>query len=67
MSEETKKELDELKFRINVNREMNNMLDCLFSRDDKRCNQCEKVNTCSFLMDAVFVYRNQTKQHDPHG
>jgi hypothetical protein len=61
MSEETNKELDELKFRTTVNSEMNNMLDCLFSRDDKKCNQCNKVSTCRFLMEAVIAYRNQIK------
>jgi len=66
MSEETRRELDELKLRMNVKREMNNMLDCLLNRAEKKCKQCTKVNTCSVLMEAVFACRNQMKKHIVH-
>ena len=67
MGEETDKELDKLKSEINVNREINNMLDCLLSKAEKKCKQCRNVHTCSVLMEAVIAYRNQLKKHAPHG
>jgi len=67
MGEETDKELEELKSGINVNRAMNNMLDCLLRSAEKKCKECRKVHTCSILMEAVIAYRNQPKKHDPHG
>lgn len=42
---------------------INAMLECLLSQDGMNCNTCKKCNdvdTCCFLMDAVFVihYKN---------
>jgi hypothetical protein len=67
MVEETDKKLDELKSSIDVNRALNAMIDCLLSNTEKKCKHCKKVHTCSLLTEAVIAYRNQTRQHDPHG
>jgi hypothetical protein len=57
MSDELGKELDKLKLQIEANRAINKMLNCMFRRDDKKCNKCKNVNACSFLMGAVFGCR----------
>jgi hypothetical protein len=39
---------------------INSMLECLLNRDDKsckKCNNCEKVDACCFLMELVVVSR----------
>ena len=59
MNDETGKELDKLKLKVEVNRAINKMLDCMFSRDDKKCNQCKDVDACSFLTGAVFGCRER--------
>lgn len=40
------------------------MLECLFSQDElncKKCKNCEKVDACCFLSEAVFVYHYKYK------
>jgi hypothetical protein len=41
-----------------VREEISTMLDCLLNRDlkCKDCKNCEKVDACCFISEAVFVY-----------
>ena len=39
---------------------INSMLECLLKREDRscrKCNNCEKVDACCFLMESVAVSR----------
>ena len=50
----------------NVNKtkeEINTMLDCLLSKDSgcKNCKDCERVDVCCFLMEAVIVSQHIDK------
>jgi hypothetical protein len=59
--------------RTKAREEICNMLDCLFSQDEidcKKCKDCEKVDSCCFLSEAVFVYhykeKNKRNREDLH-
>jgi hypothetical protein len=48
--------------RTKTKEEMLKMLECLFSQDKidcKKCKNCEKVDSCCFLSEALFVYNYQ--------
>jgi hypothetical protein len=53
-----------------VTESINLMLECLLNRDDKsckKCNNCEKVDACCFLMESVVVsrYIEKSKSNSP--
>ena len=46
---------------------INAMLECLLSKHEtncKKCKNCEEVDSCCFLMEAVFVYQYHEKRKD---
>jgi hypothetical protein len=47
-----------------VKEEISEMLDCLLERDFncKDCKNCEKIDACCFLSEAVFVYNFKEKR-----
>jgi hypothetical protein len=48
---------------IKTKEEINKMLDCLLTRDSdcKKCKNCESVDACCFLMEAVVVHKHIEK------
>jgi hypothetical protein len=53
--------------RSKTREEILKMLECLFSQDEldcKKCKNCEKVDSCCFLSEAVFVYNYQEKNKE---
>ena len=48
---------------IKTKEEINTMLDCLLSKDSgcKNCKNCERVDACCFLMEAVVVSKHIRK------
>ena len=50
---------DESIFKCKVNEAINSMIDCMFSQKEKCCKNCNDVSVCSFLIEAVFAYRNK--------
>jgi hypothetical protein len=65
MLENINEELEKLLFKANVTKEINTMLECLLSKDElncKKCENCENVYACYFLMESVFVYRHNERK-----
>jgi hypothetical protein len=61
MNENGDNGLDEPIYKSEVTEGINEMLECLLGQGKigcKKCKECEKVDACCFLTDAVFVYRN---------
>jgi hypothetical protein len=53
--------LGEPTYKPEVIKGINEMLECLLGQgkiDCKKCKECEKIDACCFLTDAVFVYKN---------
>jgi hypothetical protein len=51
--------------RTKVKEELSTMLECILNKDTVNCNckQCEKIDACCFLAEAVFVcnYKERKK------
>ena len=64
MKENDDNGLDESISNSEITEGINTLLECLLSKDEpsfKKCKECEKVDACCFLMDAVFVYKHQKR------
>ena len=59
MIESDKRKTDESMFKMKVNESINRMLDCMLTKDGKTCKNCSDVSICSFITEAVFVYRQK--------
>jgi hypothetical protein len=67
MKQHVDMETDEPKSRAMITEGINAMLKCLLSKDEmncKKCKTCEKVDSCCFLMESVFVYQYHKKRKD---
>ena len=57
--------LDESISNSEITEGINTLLECLLNKDQiscKKCKECEMVDACCFLMDAVFVYKYQERK-----
>jgi hypothetical protein len=59
MAESVNEKVDDSEFRSKANKAINKMLNCLLTDHKRPCKGCNDVNACTFLTEAVFVYRNQ--------
>lgn len=59
MTENVNRRRDKLIHKAEAREVINRMLDCLLSQEGmnrNNCKECENVDACCFLMDAVFVF-----------
>ena len=54
-----KRKIDESMFKLQVNKTINRILDCMLNSDGETCINCSDVSICNFLTEAVYDYRQQ--------
>jgi hypothetical protein len=57
MLEAVGREIDKSEFRTKATEAINRMLVCLFGDAPKNCKNCDNVDPCRFLVEAIFAYR----------
>jgi hypothetical protein len=57
-------EKDKSMLKIRAKKEINTMLDCLLSKDSdcNKCKDCERVDACCFLMEAMIISQHKEKK-----
>ena len=59
MLEDVNRKIDDSLFKVRARESMNAMLACLLNPEGKICKDCDDVDVCTFLTEAVFAYRNK--------
>ena len=59
MLEDVNRKIDDSLFKVRARESMNAMLACLLNQEGKICKDCDDVDVCTFLTEAVFAYRNK--------
>jgi len=57
MFETADREFDKSAFRMKVTEAINGILGCLLGNETKNCKNCENVDPCRFVVEAIFAYR----------
>ena len=59
MLENVNRKMDDSMFKVRASESINAMLACLLNREGKICKNCNDVDVCTFLTEAIFAYRNK--------
>jgi len=59
MREHVNRKMDDSKFKVRASESINAMLACLLNQEGKICKNCNDVDVCTFLTEAIFAYRNK--------
>jgi hypothetical protein len=62
MNQNQEKIINNAELKKKIVKSINSMLECIFSKGNVNCNKCKDchyVDSCCFLMDAVYVCRHQ--------
>ena len=59
MLEDLNKTMDDSMFKARASESINAMLACLLNQESKICKNCNDVDLCTFVTEAIFAYRNK--------
>ena len=59
MLEDVNRKMDDSMFKVRASESINAMLACLLNQEGKICKNCNDVDVCTFLTEAIFAYRNK--------
>jgi hypothetical protein len=59
MLEDVNRKMDDSIFKVRASESINAMLACLLNQEGKICKNCNDVDVCTFLTEAMFAYRNK--------
>jgi hypothetical protein len=59
MLEDVNRKIDDSLFKVRASESINAMLACLLNQEGKICKNCNDVDVCTYLTEAIFAYRNK--------
>jgi len=59
MLENINRKMDDSMFEVRAREAINAMVACLLNNEGKICKNCNDVDVCTFLAEAIFAYRHK--------
>ena len=59
MLKDVNRKMDDSMLKVRASESINAMVECLMNQEAKICKNCNDVDICIFLTEAMFAYRNK--------